>query len=87
MPAARSSGWLLPGERTTAIRLVHLSFADPEYRRSMNEPRERDQRFAEVQRALDESDREERTEEEEDLEAMAQKWERVVRKDASSEDS
>lgn len=52
----------------------------------MNEARERDQRFAEIERALDESDRGERREEEEDLEAMAQKWERAVKKNASSGD-
>ena len=52
----------------------------------MNETRERDQRLAEIERALDESDRGERMEEEEDLEAMAQKWERAVKRDASSGD-
>lgn len=53
----------------------------------MNETRERDQRFAEIQRALDESDRNERMEEEEDLEATAQTWERIVQRHASSEES
>ena len=53
----------------------------------MNETRARDQRFAEIERALEESDRGERMQEEEDLEAMAQNWEGVVKKDASSEDS
>lgn len=53
----------------------------------MNEPTERERRFAEVQRALDESDREEQMKEEGDLEEMTQKLEKVVRKDTASEDS
>jgi hypothetical protein len=48
---------------------------------------EREERFVAVRRALDESDREERMKEDRDIDALAAKWEKVISKMTSSDES
>lgn len=46
----------------------------------MDEPRERERRVHEIRKAMDQSDREEQSQEDRDVGAIAQKWEKVIEK-------